>query len=159
MTRPEPGGAAPDFSLPATGGQTLSLADFRGRNVVLYFYPKDSTPGCTTEGQGFRDRIADFEAANTIVLGVSRDSVRSHENFRSKHDLGFHLVSDPDEVACDAFDVLREKNLYGRKVRGIERSTFLIDADGVLQREWRGVKAPGHVHEVLAAARSLAEKP
>ncbi len=159
MTRPAVGAPAPDFRLPATGGQTLSLADFRGRNVVLYFYPKDNTPGCTTESQGFRDRAGEFEQANTVVIGISRDSVRSHENFRGKHELGFDLVADTDEVACNAFDVLRDKNMYGRKVRGIERSTFLIDADGVLQQEWRGVKVPGHVDEVLAAARSLAGKP
>ena len=159
MTRPAVGTPAPDFQLPATGGQTLSLADFRGRNVVLYFYPKDNTPGCTTESQGFRDRVGDFEQANTVVIGISRDSVRSHENFRSKHELGFDLLADTDEVACNAFDVLREKNMYGRKVRGIERSTFLIDANGVLQQEWRGVKVPGHVDEVLAAARDLSGNP
>ncbi|WP_067563066.1 peroxiredoxin [Halofilum ochraceum] len=155
MTRPAVGTPAPDFQLPATGGQTLSLADFRGRNVVLYFYPKDNTPGCTTESQEFRDRAGDFEQANTVVIGISRDSVRSHENFRSKHELGCDLLADTNEVACNAFDVLREKNMYGRKVRGIERSTFLIDANGVLQQEWRGVKVPGHVDEVLAAARNL----
>jgi peroxiredoxin Q/BCP len=157
MTRPTVGAPAPDFHLPATGGQTLSLADFRGRNVVLYFYPKDNTPGCTTESQGFRDRAPEFAQANTVVVGVSRDGVRSHENFRAKHELGFDLVADTDEVACNAFDVLREKNMYGRRVRGIERSTFLIDSEGLLRQEWRGVKVPGHVDEVLAAAKSLAE--
>lgn len=156
MTRPEVGAAAPDFSLPATDDQTLSLADFRGRNVVLYFYPKDSTPGCTNESQAFRDRIKAFRDADTVVLGISRDSVRSHENFRRKQALPFDLVSDPDEVACRAYDVITEKNMYGRQVRGIERSTFLIDAGGLLRREWRRVKVDGHADEVLAAARELA---
>lgn len=155
MTRPAVGAPAPDFLLPATGGQTLALADFRGRNVVLYFYPKDNTPGCTTESQGFRDRATEFEQANTVVIGISRDSVRSHEDFRSRYELGFDLVADTDEVACNAFDVLREKSMYGRRVRSIERSTFLIDADGMLRHEWRGVRVPGHVDEVLAAAQAL----
>jgi len=155
MSTPRIGQPAPDFALPATGDRTLRLSDLRGRNVVLYFYPKDDTPGCTTEGRDFRDRAEQFEAANTTVLGVSRDSVKSHERFRDKHDLGFDLLSDAGEEACAAYDVIREKNMFGRKVRGIERSTFLVDADGVLRREWRGVKVPGHVDEVLEAARSL----
>lgn len=155
MSRPRAGAAAPDFSLPATGDRMLSLSELRGRKVVLYFYPKDNTPGCTTESRGFRDRAQEFADANTIVVGVSRDSVRSHEGFRRRHGLGFDLVSDADEAACTAYDVIREKNLFGRKVRSIERSTFLIDADGVLRREWRKVKVPGHVDEVLDAARAL----
>ena len=155
MTRPRVGTAAPDFSLPATGDRTLSLADLRGRNVVLYFYPKDNTPGCTTESRDFRDRAQEFAAANTVVVGISRDSLRSHEGFRRRHELGFDLVSDSDETACTAYDVIREKTLFGRKVRGIERSTFLIDADGVLRAEWRKVKVTGHVDEVLDAARAL----
>ena len=155
MSRPRVGSAAPDFSLPATGDRTLSLADLRGRNVVLYFYPKDNTPGCTTESRDFRDRAQEFAAANTVVVGISRDSVRSHEGFRRRHELGFDLVSDPDETACTAYDVIREKSLFGRKVNGIERSTFLIDAEGVLRREWRKVKVSGHVDEVLEAARAL----
>ena len=155
MSTPRTGQPAPDFDLPATGDQSLRLSDLRGRNVVLYFYPKDNTPGCTTEGQDFRDRLDAFKAANAVVIGVSRDGVKSHENFRRKHDLGFDLASDTDEQACLAYDVIREKNMYGRRVRGIERSTFLIDADGVLRREWRGVKVPGHVDEVLEAVREL----
>ena len=155
MSTPRIGQPAPDFALPATGDRTIRLADLRGRNVVLYFYPKDNTPGCTTEGQDFRDHLAGFAAADAVVLGVSRDSLRSHENFRAKHDLGFDLLSDPDERACTAYGVIREKNMYGRKVRGIERSTFLIDADGILRREWRGVKVRGHVEEILEAVRDL----
>jgi peroxiredoxin Q/BCP len=155
MTRPQAGAAAPDFSLPATDDKTLTLAGLRGRNVVLYFYPKDSTPGCTNEGQAFRDRVDAFAEANTVIIGVSRDSVRSHEKFRTAQSLPFDLVSDPDEVACSAYDVIVDKNMYGRKVRGIERSTFLIDADGVLRREWRKVRVDGHADEVLAAARAL----
>ena len=155
MSQPRVGTAAPDFSLPATGDRTLSLADLRGRNVVLYFYPKDNTPGCTTESRDFRDRAHEFAAANTVVVGVSRDSLRSHEGFRRRHELGFDLVSDVDETACTAYDVIREKSLFGRKVRGIERSTFLIDADGTLAREWRGVKVKGHADEVLEAAQAL----
>lgn len=155
MTTPQEGDRAPDFALPATGERTIRLSELRGHNVVLYFYPKDNTPGCTTEGQDFRDRRDAFEAADTIVLGISRDGVRSHENFRAKHDLGFDLLSDGDEEACSAYDVIREKNMYGRKVRGIERSTFLIDGDGIVRRAWRGVKVPGHADEVLEAARNL----
>ena len=156
MTAPRSGDLIEDFSAPATGGGSLSLSQFKGRNVVLYFYPKDSTPGCTTEGQDFRDRIADFEAANTVVLGVSRDSVRSHENFKRKQAFPFDLLSDADESLCNRFDVIRTKKMYGREVRGIQRSTFLIDADSRLRREWRGVKVPGHAEEVLQAARELA---
>jgi len=144
-----------NFSLPATGDKTLSLKDFKGSNLVLYFYPKDSTPGCTLEGQDFRDRHAEFAKANTAILGVSRDSVKSHENFCSKQGFPFDLLSDADETLCRQFDVIHEKNMYGRKVMGIVRSTFLIDADGVLRQEWRKVKVKGHADEVLAAARSL----
>jgi len=155
MSKPEIGQPAPDFALPATGDQTIRLGDLRGRNVVLYFYPKDNTPGCTAEGEGFRDQADAFEAANTVILGVSRDGVKSHENFRSRHGFGFDLLSDKDEEVCSLYDVIGEKNMYGKKVRGIERSTFLIDADGVLRREWRKVKVPGHVGEVLETARAL----
>ena len=144
-----------NFSLPATGDQKISLAGLKGRNVVLYFYPKDSTPGCTTEGRDFRDKIHTFRRRNTIILGVSRDSIRSHENFKAKYDFPFDLLSDADEKACKLFDVIREKNMYGRKVMGIERSTFLIDDKGVLRREWRKVKVAGHVEEVLEAIREL----
>ena len=147
--------AAPDFSLPATGGQTLSLAQFRGRSVVLYFYPKDSTPGCTTESQQFRDLYDQFLAAGAVVLGLSRDSLKSHDNFRAKQALPFDLISDPDETACTLFGVMKLKNMYGKQVRGIERSTFVIDAQGVLTREWRGVKVPGHAQEVLDYVKTL----
>lgn len=144
-----------NFSLPATGDKTLSLKDLNGSNLVLYFYPKDSTPGCTLEGQDFRDRHAAFGKANTVVLGVSRDSVKSHENFRSKQKFPFDLLSDSEEKLCRQFDVIREKNMYGRKVLGIERSTFLIDGEGVLRQEWRKVRVKDHVDEVLTAAQSL----
>jgi peroxiredoxin Q/BCP len=145
----------PDFSLPATGEQTISLSDYQGRYVVVYFYPKDSTPGCTTEGQDFRDRINAFRRNNTAVLGISRDSVKSHENFKAKQQLPFDLLSDADETVCSLFDVIREKNMYGRKVRGVERSTFLIDDLGVLRREWRKVKVKDHVDAVLEAIKEL----
>lgn len=146
---------APEFALPATGGGELSLNDLRGKTVVLYFYPRDNTPGCTREGQDFRDRYEDFRAAGAEVIGVSRDSVRKHENFKAKHEFPFPLLADEDETACRAYGVLKEKKLYGKAHIGIERSTFLIDAEGVLRREWRGVKVPGHADEVLAAVRDL----
>ncbi|MEX1081648.1 MAG: thioredoxin-dependent thiol peroxidase [Halofilum sp. (in: g-proteobacteria)] len=149
------GEPAPDFCLPATGGREIRLSDLRGSNVVLYFYPKDSTPGCTTEGQGFRDHAGEFAAANTIVLGVSRDSVKSHERFREKQGFHFDLISDTDEAACSAYGVIKEKSLYGKWIRGVERSTFLIDAEGVVRQVWRKVKVRGHVEEVLEAARAL----
>ena len=143
------------FSLPATGDKTLSLEDFKGSKLVIYFYPKDNTPGCTLEGQDFRDRYPQFQKAGTAILGVSRDSVKSHENFKAKQDFPFDLLSDADEKLCRQFDVIHEKNMYGRKVMGVVRSTFLIDADGVLRQEWRKVRVKGHVDEVLEAARSL----
>ena len=146
---------APDFSLPATGGGTVTLSALRGSNVVLYFYPKDNTPGCTNETAAFRDHHAAFVAAECQVFGISRDSIKSHENFKSKLDVPFELISDPDEVACQAFDVIKMKNMYGKQVRGIERSTFVIDRDGLIARAWRGVKVPGHVEEVLAFVQSL----
>ena len=129
----------PDFSLAATSGQTLSPAGLAGQKVVLYFYPKDSTPGCTTEAQQFRDLHAEFLAAGAVVLGVSRDSLKSHENFKAKQGLPFELISDPDETLCGLFGVMKMKNMYGKQVRGVERSTFVIDPSGVLRREWRGV--------------------
>ena len=147
--------AAPDFSLPSTGNQTITLSALQGHKVVLYFYPKDSTPGCTTESQQFRDLHPEFLAAGTIVLGISRDSLKSHDNFRAKQALPFDLVSDPDETACTLFGVMIMKNMYGKQVRGIERSTFVIDAAGVLRREWRGVKVPGHAQEVLDYIKAL----
>ena len=143
----------PALKLPATGDQTIDLKSFRGKNVVLYFYPKDSTPGCTTEGQDFAANYAKFKRHNTVVLGISRDSVASHEKFRAKYNFPFDLLSDADEKACTIFDVIKEKNMYGRKVMGIERSTFLIDVKGKLVREWRKVKVKGHVDDVLAAIK------
>ncbi|KQQ68139.1 peroxiredoxin [Pseudomonas sp. Leaf127] len=144
-----------DFQAPATGGQTVSLSGLKGRQVVIYFYPKDNTPGCTTEGQGFRDSLAQFEAANTVVFGVSRDSLKTHENFKAKQAFTFELISDKDEALCQLFDVIKLKKLYGKEYLGVDRSTFLIDKDGVLRHEWRGVKVPGHVDEVLARAQAL----
>jgi len=144
-----------DFSLPATGGQTFTLSACQGSTVVLYFYPKDSTPGCTTEAQEFRDLHPRFVEAGAIVVGVSRDSIRSHENFKAKQDLPFSLLSDADEKLCTQFSVIRMKSMYGKQVRGIERSTFVIDGDGFLRKEWRGVKVPGHAQEVLDFVSSL----
>lgn len=145
----------PDFSLPGTGGASVRLQALRGGKVVLYFYPKDNTPGCTLEGQDFARLHPAFVKAGTTVFGISRDSVASHEKFRDKLRYPFALLSDADEQACRLFDVIREKNMYGRKVLGVERSTFLIDADGVLRREWRKVKVDGHAQEVLEAAQAL----
>ena len=144
-----------DFSAVATSGLQVSLCALKGQQVVIYFYPKDSTPGCTTEGQGFRDQYAAFQAANTVVFGVSRDGLKAHENFKSKQSFPFELISDKDETLCQLFDVIKLKKLYGKEYMGIDRSTFLIDSQGVLRREWRGVKVPGHVDEVLAAAQAL----
>ena len=143
-----------DFSAPSTGG-TFRLSEHRGRPVVLYFYPKDNTPGCTMEGQRFRDLHRQFEKAGALIFGVSRDSLKSHENFKAKMAFPFELVSDADEKLCKQFGVIKMKNMYGKKVRGIERSTFLIDADGKLVREWRGVRVPGHAEEVLEAVKAL----
>ena len=144
-----------NFSLPATGDKNVSLDDFKGTNLVIYFYPKDSTPGCTLEGQDFRDNYAGFKKSGTTVLGVSRDSLKAHENFKARQEFPFDLLSDSEEKLCRQFDVIHEKNMYGRKVMGIVRSTFLIDGDGVLQNQWRKVRVKGHVEEVLQAARSL----
>lgn len=155
MSTVQLGKSVPSLKLAATGDKTIDLKDLRGKNVVVYFYPKDSTPGCTTEGQDFAAHHDQFRRLKTVVLGVSRDSVASHEKFRAKFNFPFDLLSDPDEKACAMFDVIREKNMYGRKVMGIERSTFLIDAAGKLQREWRKVKVSGHVEEVLAAVKEL----
>ena len=141
-----------DFKAEATGGETIHLKSLRGRKVVLYFYPKDSTPGCTTEGQDFRDLHGRFRRQNTVVFGVSRDSLASHEKFKAKHAFPFELISDPDEKLCRQFDVIREKTLYGRKFMGIERSTFLIGEDGKLKAQWRKVKVKGHAEAVLEAA-------
>jgi len=145
----------PAFSAAATGGESVSPAALKGKKVVLYFYPKDSTPGCTTEAQQFRDLHARFVEAGAAIYGVSRDSLKSHDNFRAKQGLPFALISDPDETLCTLFGVIKLKNMYGKQVRGIERSTFLIDAKGVLRQEWRGVKADGHAAAVLEAVGAL----
>jgi peroxiredoxin Q/BCP len=149
------GRVAPNFKLAATGGKELALKDLRGSHVVLYFYPKDNTSGCTKESCDFKTHHLKFRRRNTIVLGLSRDSIASHERFKAKFDFPFDLLSDPDEIACKAFDVIKEKNMYGRKVMGIERSTFLIDAKGKLHHEWRKVKVKGHVEDVLDAVKDL----
>ncbi|PLY59362.1 peroxiredoxin [Herbaspirillum sp. BH-1] len=139
-----------------TSGKTFNLADYRGKNLVLYFYPKDNTPGCTTEGMQFRDLHPQFQAANTEIFGISRDSLKSHENFKGKLGMPFELISDPDETLCTMFDVMKMKNMYGKQVRGVERSTFVIDGAGKVVKEWRGVKVPAHVDEVLAFINTLA---
>ncbi|WP_339903953.1 peroxiredoxin [Pseudomonas guineae] len=144
-----------DFQAQATSGQTIELSALKGQQVMIYFYPKDSTPGCTTEGQGFRDHYPAFQAANTVVFGVSRDGMKSHENFKSKQQFPFELISDKDETICQLFDVIKLKKNFGNESMGVVRSTFLIDKDGVLRQEWRGVKVPGHVDAVLAAAQAL----
>jgi peroxiredoxin Q/BCP len=148
------GSTVPAFSAAATGG-TFDSSTHAGTVLVLYFYPKDNTPGCTTESAGFRDAHAQFVKARAMVAGVSRDSLKSHESFKSKLELPFELISDPDEALCELFGVMKMKNMYGKQVRGIERSTFVIGADGSLLREWRGVKVPNHVQEVLAFIESL----
>ena len=143
-----------NFTLPATGNQNLSLNDFSGRSLIIYFYPKDNTPGCTREGQDFRDLYPQFNDAGADILGVSRDSVKTHGNFRAKHNFPFHLLSDSEELLCKQFDVIHEKKLYGRTYMGIERSTFLIDSEGILQQEWRKIRVPGHAQAVLEALRT-----
>lgn len=145
----------PDFTAQATSGQSVNLQTLQGTQLVIYFYPKDNTPGCTTEGQEFRDLHADFVAANTLIFGVSKDSLRTHENFKAKQSFPFELISDADESLCKLFDVIKLKQMYGKEYEGIERSTFLIDKEGVLRREWRKVKVKGHVAEVLQAAQDL----
>lgn len=149
------GKPVPDFSLPSTGGGTFRLSSARGKIVVLYFYPKDNTPGCTAEGADFRDHYAAFKRAACEVYGISRDSLASHERFKEKMKFPFELLADADEAACRQFGVMKMKNMYGKQVRGIERSTFVIGKDGALAREWRGVKVPGHVQEVLNFAKAL----
>lgn len=155
MSKVELGKKVPDFELPGTSKTTFRLSEKAGKTVVLYFYPKDNTPGCTSEGQDFRDLYPEFAGAGAQVYGISRDSLKSHENFKAKFDFPFDLLSDADEAACNLFDVLKEKIMYGRKVFGIERSTFVIDGDGLLAREWRKVRVKGHVEEVLEAVRDL----
>ena len=146
---------APIFKGECTGNKTISLSELKGKNVVLYFYPKDSTPGCTTEGQDFRDLKSQFTRANTIIFGLSRESIKSHENFKTKEKFNFDLISDPEEIICNQYDVIKEKSMYGKKYMGIERSTFLIDSKGKLIQEWRKVKVTGHASEVLDAAKKL----
>lgn len=155
MAKPKVGNKAPDITLPSTDGSTIKLSKLKGERVVLYFYPKDSTPGCTLEGEDFRDLHTRFRRRKTRIFGISRDSIASHEKFRDKYGFPFHLLADEQEKACQAYDVIKEKNMYGKKVMGIERSTFLIDEDGVLRREWRKVKVDGHAAEVLAAVTEL----
>ena len=145
----------PDFQLPATSGKTFKLSDFPGKNVILYFYPKDATPGCTTQGMQFRDLYPDFQALDTEIFGISRDTLKSHENFKAKFSFPFELLSDTDEVACTQFNVIKMKNMYGKQVRGIERSTFLINKKGELAQEWRSVKVDGHAAEVLNVVKAL----
>jgi len=144
-----------DFSLPATDNQTFTLSGARGKHLVIYFYPKDNTPGCTTEAQQFRDLYAKFRKAKCEVAGISRDSLKSHEKFKAKFTLPFALLSDADETVCELFGVIKLKNMYGKQVRGIERSTFVFDKDGILRREWRGLKADGHAQEVLDFVTTL----
>lgn len=153
---PAVGTTVPDFSAAMTGQKTFTLSDYRGKTLVLYFYPKDNTPGCTAESLRFRDMYPDYQDANTEIFGISRDSLRSHENFKSKLEMPFDLISDPDEALCQLFKVMKMKTMYGKQVRGIERSTFVIDAAGKLVKEWRGVKVPGHVDEVLEYVKALA---
>ena len=155
MSKIEVGGRIPDLVVQATDEQSFRLSELRGRNVVLYFYPKDNTPGCTTEGQDFRDHYEEFENLNAVVLGVSRDDIKSHESFKTKQCFPFDLIADIDEELCRAFDVIKEKNLYGKKSMGIERSTFIIDEHGVLRREYRKVKVDGHVLAVLRDLREI----
>lgn len=149
------GQPVPDFECTATGDRTIRLSELRGRNVVLFFYPKASTPGCTQEGQDFRDASASFEALNTVIIGASRDGLRAQENFKAKHAFPFDLLADQDETVCRLFDVIKQKNMYGRQVMGIERSTFLIDTNGILRHEWRKVKVKGHATAVLEAVGEL----
>ncbi|MBY8975788.1 thioredoxin-dependent thiol peroxidase [Rhodobacteraceae bacterium NNCM2] len=152
---PEIGKQAPGFTLPANGGQTISLSDYAGKPVVLYFYPKDDTPGCTKEAIGFTEMVEEFAAAGAVVIGASKDPVAKHDKFIAKHDLKIALVSDEDGDLCESYGVWVEKNMYGKKYMGIERSTFVIDGEGVLAKEWRKVKVPGHVESVLEFVRSL----
>jgi peroxiredoxin Q/BCP len=147
--------AVPDFQLPATSGVTFQLSQFLGKNLIIYFYPKDSTPGCTTQGIQFREAYADFQNLNTEIFGVSRDSLKSHENFKAKFSFPFELLADTEELACTLFGVMKMKSMYGKQVRGVERSTFVIDKNGTLIKEWRGVKVDGHAAEVLNFIKTI----
>ena len=149
------GEKVPEFSLPSTGNKTVELSELKGKNIIIYFYPKDATPGCTIEGQNFRDNIRKFSLLNTVVLGVSRDKISSHEKFKKNQKFPFDLLSDEDEKLCKIFNVMKEKNMYGRKFFGIERSTFLIDKKGILRNEWRKVKVKDHVSDVLQTLKKL----
>ncbi|SFM65142.1 peroxiredoxin Q/BCP [Ectothiorhodospira mobilis] len=156
MSQVEVGKPVPDFTLPATGGVELRLSDLLGsQHLVLYFYPRDDTPGCTTEGRDFTEHYARLTEAGATVLGISRDGIRSHERFKDKYGFPFQLLSDEQETVCELFGVMKQKTMYGKPVRGIERSTFLVDRDGILRHEWRKVKVPGHVEQVLAALKTL----
>ena len=155
MSSVELGKKVNNFQLPSTGDKSLKLNELKGKNIVIYFYPKDNTPGCTKETEQFGDNINNFSKLNTVILGVSRDSIKSHEKFKDKLDITFDLLSDSEEKLCQQFDVIKEKHMYGKKVMGVERSTFLIDAKGVLRKEWRKVKVAGHVEEVLEAVKEL----
>lgn len=155
MTKAIIGKAAPAFNLPSTGDKSVRLSTLKGQNVVVYFYPRDATPGCTTESQNFRDDLKKFAKADTLILGISQDSIKSHEKFHTKEELNFDLLSDESGEICRKYGVLKMKNMYGKEFEGIERSTFLIDSKGVLRAEWRKVKVPGHVAEVLTAAKDL----
>jgi peroxiredoxin Q/BCP len=148
---------APDFEVKATGDNLIRLFDLKGKNIILYFYPRDNTPGCTQEGQDFRDHYSEFEALDTLIFGISRDSLRTHENFKAKHRFPFELISDSDEILCNLFDVIKIKNMYGKQARGIERSTFLIDKNGKLVAEWRKVKVKVHIEEVLKTLKKINE--
>lgn len=147
--------SVPDFQLPATSGKTFQLSNYLGKNVVIYFYPKDSTPGCTTQGMQFRDAYTDYQQHDTEIFGISRDSLKSHENFKAKFSFPFELLADTEELACSQFGVMKMKNMYGKQVRGVERSTFIIDKKGNLVKEWRGVKVDGHAAEVLNFIKTL----
>jgi len=155
MTQVQLGQPVPDFDLPSTGDKTFRLSENKGNNVLVYFYPKDNTPGCTLEGQNFRDDIAFFNDNNTVIVGISRDSLRKHENFKAKQSFPFELLSDEDEAVCKLFDVIKLKKLYGREYMGIDRSTFLIDSNGVLRNEWHKVKVKQHLEEVKQAILEL----
>jgi peroxiredoxin Q/BCP len=155
MAKKLEGKKCPNFIADCTSGLTLKNDDFLGKNLVIYFYPKDSTPGCTTQGQDFRDAYDNFKSYNTNILGVSRDSIKSHENFKSKQSFPFELISDPDEIICKSFDVMKLKSMYGREYIGVDRSTFLINTGGIIIKEWRSVKVKGHVAEVLDAVKNI----
>jgi len=155
MSQVSLGKKVPNFSVPATGDKNIALKDLKGKKTVIYFYPRDNTPGCTTEGQNFRDAHTKFKRAGAVILGVSRDSLKSHENFKSKQEFPFDLISDSEEILCNLFDVIKEKKLYGKVHMGIERSTFLLDEKCVLRNEWRKVKVKDHVEEVLAAVKAI----